>query len=67
MFQLKFDDLIPTSEEIETLLLEKFLFTNLGDVEESVVRSDDDFKDPPSRPPIPKEVSPSVHKSKVGQ
>ena len=47
--------------------MEKFSFTNLGDVEESALQLDDDFEDPLSRPPIPKAVLPSVYKSKVGQ
>ena len=67
MFQLKFDDIVHTPKEIEALSFEEFSFTNLGVVEESSVRSDDDFKNPPNRPSIPKAVSPSVHKSKVGQ
>ena len=50
MFQLKFDDLVPTSEEVEALSLEEFSFNNSGDVEESDVQSDDDFEDSPSRP-----------------
>ena len=47
--------------------MEEFSFTNSGDVDQSSVRLDDDFEDPPSRPSIPKAVSPSVHKRKVGK
>ena len=57
-FQLKFDDLVPTSEEVEALSLEEFSFNNLGDVDESDVPSDDDFVDPPSRHLSLKTVSP---------
>ena len=52
---------------MEAFSLEEFLFSILDVVEESFVRSDDDFEDPPSRPPIPKAVSLSIHKNKVGQ
>ena len=65
MFQLKFDDLVLTSEEVKAFSLEEFLFDNSIDVDESDEPLDDDFVNPPSRRPVPKAVSSSVHKSKV--
>ena len=65
LFQLKFDDLVLTSEEVKAFSLEQFLFDNSVDVDESDVPLDDDFVDPPRRRPIAKAVSPSVHRSKV--
>ena len=64
---MKFDDFVPTFKEVEALLLEEFSFNNSVDVDESDVPSDDDFVDPPSRRPMPKAVSPSLHRSKVAQ
>ena len=67
MFQLKFDDLVPTFDKVIAFLLEEFSFNNSGDVDKSDVPSNDDFVNPPSRRPILKAVSPSVHRSKVAQ
>ena len=67
LFQLKFDDLVLTSKEVKAFSLEQFLFDNSVDVDESDVPLDDDFVNSPSRRPIPKAVSPSVHRSKVAQ
>ena len=67
LFQLKFDDIVPTSEEVEALSLEKFSFDNSVDIDESNVPSDDGFVDLPTRRHITKAVSPSVYRSKVHQ
>ena len=64
---MQFHNIVPTLEEIEAPSLEDFLFNNVYDIRETVVQSDDDFDDPPSRTPIPKVVTQSVHKTKVGQ
>ena len=59
--------MVPISEEIEALSLDEFWFSTPNAGEVSSMPSDDDFQDPPSRPPIPKPASSSLHKTKVGQ
>ena len=59
--------MVPILEEIETLSLDEFSFSTPDAGEVSYIPLDDDFQDPPSRPPIPKPTSSSLHRTKVGQ
>ena len=54
-------------DEIEAFSLEQFYFSTLDVIEGTVAPSDDDFGIPSSRNPLPKAVSPTQHRSKVGQ
>ena len=55
--------MVPSPEEIEALSLNELLFSTPDAGEVSSMPSDDDFQDPPSRPPIPKPASSSFHKT----
>ena len=59
--------MIPSSNEIEAFSLEQFYFLTPDVLEGTVAPSDDDFGIPSSRNPLPKAVSPTLHRSKVGQ
>ena len=59
--------MVPSSAEIEAFSLEQFYFPTPDVVEGTGVASDDDVGIPSSRDPLPKAVSPTQHKSKVGQ
>ena len=64
---MKFDDMVHFPDEIEALSLEEFSFTILDLIEGTGMPSDDDFRDPPSRNPLPKAVLPLQDRSKFGQ
>ena len=64
---MKFDDIVPSPDEIEALYLEEFSFAIPDIIEGNTMTSDDDLGDPPSRNPLPKSVSPPQHRCKVGQ
>ena len=63
---MKFDDMVPSPDEIEVLSLEEFSFAIPDVIEGTTMPLDDEFGDPPSRNPLPKSVSPPQHRSKVG-
>ena len=51
---MKFDDMVPSQDEIEALFLEDFSFAIHVVIEGTVMPSDDDLGDPPSKNPHPK-------------
>ena len=59
--------MVPSSDEIEAFALEQFCFPTSDIVEGIVVASDDGVGIPFSRDRFPKAVSPTQHRSKVGQ
>ena len=59
--------MVPSPAEIEAFSLEQFYFPTLDVVEDTAIVSDDDVGIPSSRDPLPKAVSPTQHRSKVGQ
>ena len=59
--------MVPMLKELEALFLEEFSFSTPDVVEVSSMPLDDDFQDLSSRLHIPKPVSTSLHKTKVGQ
>ena len=64
---MKFDDIVPSLDEIETFSLEDFSVAIPDVVEDTAMPLDDDYGDPLGRNPLPKAVSPPQHRSKVGQ